>query len=699
MLDCLICRSEYNYTENLPKVLPDCGHTVCSACLAKILQTGKCPECRQTFTTNTPRDAKQFQTNIALQRIIETMTDFCKEHQSPLTQVCLTEKVKVCINCVKDGSHKDHVIEPLEKTRAKASKKIQDYKKTETDIDNIAKQNHEFLMKFQNEMLKAIEDAGSFQEYLEMAKRQYLWDLEFLLLKKASLDQSKMAEVIAYDEKILNFKKILEEEQINKELFEALEENIEFPVVDENQKSELQAFAQQLEHNFLSVVCKLENYGGSVIQKSFGEIETEFTNFLPVESKAVELTARLEVLSQKCFDYYTEDKTTLVIYPKTSNAQSTVVKESLEGLQTLVIHHAQTKFTDEMFDGLSSLWKSFASAISIRLDFNPHTFTTKDLFYCLDYPFWRKGSVANLSINLMGCKLDSEARLLEFLESVIRQASDLTGLSLKLDATNLTDLFFEPFIQNVVPLAENLQELGLSLSETKITKDGIKDLFTWNAQCPDKMLKLKGISLNIAKTSICVLGVNAIFQGMKEIDKCKKLSMDLSNLSLGFGGPGFAVDKFLKSARKLEVLSFNFSKVNLSPTSFNQICASFPPNLSELKVIFTETAVTDENVKKLTSTSLASMSCLENLELNFRDTGIGDNSLLALSEIFLKSKTIKGLVLNFYNTEISEELLNYLVTGVIPQMTCLSKLNIIVDQNDLGSETIHLIDQINQKYE
>ena len=49
-LDCPLCHKTYNEYENIPRMLPDCGHTFCSSCLSNLLQqidregTLLCPE-------------------------------------------------------------------------------------------------------------------------------------------------------------------------------------------------------------------------------------------------------------------------------------------------------------------------------------------------------------------------------------------------------------------------------------------------------------------------------------------------------------------------------------------------------------------------------------------------------------------------------------------------------------------------------
>jgi len=52
-LICSVCEEEYDTDQKIPRLLPDCGHTFCTECLAQLLDKAKsdgekfaCPEDR-----------------------------------------------------------------------------------------------------------------------------------------------------------------------------------------------------------------------------------------------------------------------------------------------------------------------------------------------------------------------------------------------------------------------------------------------------------------------------------------------------------------------------------------------------------------------------------------------------------------------------------------------------------------------------
>ena len=421
MLECLVCQEEYNYTENLPKILPDCGHTVCSACLEKLMGQRKCPECRKAFSHQTPTQVKNFQTNVALQRILETMANFCKVHQSPLTQLCMTDKIKVCINCVQHESHNGHIIKSVESVKAEALKKAQEYYKIEREIEENTKLEQEFLQSCQNNLLEILQDSDSFQGEINAKMEQYLWDIESLFAKQKSEHQSKIAHIVSYNEKMLNLKKILEKGEINQEFLQALEENIEYPSIDEAHKTAIKTSTQELEQKIKAAFSQMTELSASFVQKT----SVCDANLLGPDCKWMELPARIDILKRKYFDinvFSTNVSSRLFICPKGTNEfpQSTKslfeAREYLEKIKTITIKHSKAKFTDEMTDALHYVWKSLPLPVSLQLEFDPRSFTEESLMACKDYPFW---NVENLTINLTRCQIQNEENFMKALEALI----------------------------------------------------------------------------------------------------------------------------------------------------------------------------------------------------------------------------------------------------------------------------------------
>jgi len=56
---CKICLSDFDETEHLPKTIKYCEHTLCDACVLRLIEDGdgeaSCPFCRGVFTLNSLR--------------------------------------------------------------------------------------------------------------------------------------------------------------------------------------------------------------------------------------------------------------------------------------------------------------------------------------------------------------------------------------------------------------------------------------------------------------------------------------------------------------------------------------------------------------------------------------------------------------------------------------------------------------------
>ena len=120
-LDCGICYEKYDLKTRLPRILPHCGHTLCSDCINNIISSGQ----QTTFTcpfdkTDVPFSVyslNQFPPNFQLKTVIEARPPpqvYCQEHHKSLDYVCLTHDVRICGDCILLGDHKnskDHNIQ------------------------------------------------------------------------------------------------------------------------------------------------------------------------------------------------------------------------------------------------------------------------------------------------------------------------------------------------------------------------------------------------------------------------------------------------------------------------------------------------------------------------------------------------------------------------------------------------------------
>lgn len=153
-LDCPICLESYNLVDKLPKILPECGHTICRKCLTKFLQdesTKRCPF--DNLSLELPKSVafEDYLTNLSLKYLLEEILadEICHQHQERKRIVCMTDKELICNHCVIFGDHKSHVVRTT--------------KEIKSNLDTKRKYLEDVLKDFQkhhNDAIRALEEVG-----------------------------------------------------------------------------------------------------------------------------------------------------------------------------------------------------------------------------------------------------------------------------------------------------------------------------------------------------------------------------------------------------------------------------------------------------------------------------------------------------------------------------------------------------------
>ncbi|CAI2379287.1 unnamed protein product [Moneuplotes crassus] len=79
-MECPICMIDYDDTSCIPKVLPNCGHTICMSCINKLRKSGKiqCSDCRLNQKIKKGEDLP---TNFAIFELIFMINNLKKENE------------------------------------------------------------------------------------------------------------------------------------------------------------------------------------------------------------------------------------------------------------------------------------------------------------------------------------------------------------------------------------------------------------------------------------------------------------------------------------------------------------------------------------------------------------------------------------------------------------------------------------------
>ena len=158
LFSCDICTEEYDTVTRIPKDI-GCGHSFCLSCVKK-LNVGnsfKCPVCKKNCSF--PQGEATIPSNISLLKIIEARTslksDSCSNHAGYMKNlVCVEDKCTLCLQCILNGTHRNHQIVELKLVQEEAKARAQQF---QTQLDAFANCNKEIdqLFEKQGTLMKA----------------------------------------------------------------------------------------------------------------------------------------------------------------------------------------------------------------------------------------------------------------------------------------------------------------------------------------------------------------------------------------------------------------------------------------------------------------------------------------------------------------------------------------------------------------
>jgi len=148
---CPVCYKAFDTLTNTPRIIPSCGHTLCSSCLDILGKTKNwtsitCPMDKKTHSIKV-KDIEEFPKNFSLIYILEQRnlqrsnlgSDLkpCPLHEDILKFICITCKLQICAECAFDDSHSEHEIVPLEKLSKIVNRKLQDVEECIVQVESI----------------------------------------------------------------------------------------------------------------------------------------------------------------------------------------------------------------------------------------------------------------------------------------------------------------------------------------------------------------------------------------------------------------------------------------------------------------------------------------------------------------------------------------------------------------------------------
>ncbi len=580
---CNVCSVDYDTTKHAPRILVDCGHTLCSQCLTRILSD---PKLRKCPFDNRPFSRSQillnnFPLNYALIALFEeeNKLDFCKVHNEKFTLVCLTDKIRICAECALFGDHKDHKMKRIKELRTQGLKTKE---VLEESLENFKREKEEK------------------EERYEQLKVWFLNEMEYqmnemkLILNVKQLEWTRDMENLFEMGRIgelTGFKK--EVDQAIKDIDSACQDDNKWEILEKDHGSLMEKLqTSSLEESFLKMAGQATEMWSSVNKFFIGQknamLGLEFsgqeriTKEAPLENSHSKRVIRTKTQLRV---QYTPESLTISFEEGALKAIEINIEEYKETESIFIQISGYEFFMNENSEEISMLYyilSKLEKYTSLMVFFEPEGFTENRFFNLLSAIFCGIQHVTLLDINLDKCQITANSFLV-FCSRILSQAICLKSLRLSLYSSGINNACLLALSFSLESLKKNLDSISLDLGHTELNDDGIKQIFNLMETVQVLELRLKGTQ--ITDEGLKEFGEKVLGEKLK--GKIKELKLDLSKTRITNEGI-FSIFKGLE--RGIKVLNIKARRVNITERIVDvlndEILGKLEGELEELKMDF-----------------------------------------------------------------------------------------------------------------
>ena len=550
---CPICYTKYNQVDNTPRILPACGHTICSQCLATLLKgysSKKCPLDKVQFHYS-HSILSEFPINFALKDLLDNSDslDFCSVHKRMFRFVCMVDQTKVCDDCVIFGEHRDHDLKSMDEVR----------------VDKAAEQKFlgDILSDLKSHRTDLMSTLDKKKLMMMMSIRARFEELNFVLQGKESELVNRVGGFFESGKKKLNktfvnqaelgseiIKKINDRKDIfhHTNFFEIMNDKITTKLAAKPDTSCFLVCQKTIDESFEKIYSSLD---GALGHLKLPDIELSLHDFIS-DSDRLPLCVCKELPYDFCKHSFDEvlDKAT---QEQNSNSLElrTYLDVTIEGQVLKISLHKESKeakitFNPKEWSNLTTIeydvesygityqdrnllchiWHSLEKVTSIIVRFSSSATTDDHLMNVFSILFPRTKGMRHLRLNLKKCSV-SDRSISELLNHVIGRMHELESLELILDSTGITDKSLVTLGEDIIPLMKGLEIFKIDLREVSgMTNKGIMTLLR-------AVMQVKELRLNIRETSIGDDGLSQFSQEvLSKMKNLNKLEIYLESLNI-----------------------------------------------------------------------------------------------------------------------------------------------------------------------
>lgn len=588
-LQCVLCVETYNLQEHTPRVLVQCGHTLCTKCLKAIIArpNASCPLDKTKFKAEY-QSIDAFPINFALRDQIEESLgwDICQKHGNRMEVLCLSDETRLCLHCAFFEGHKNHDIKHTSEVEFEVFAKKKELEKSLVNLSEFEKVISNKLESSKMNLLKLISDRFQELSFLLKAKRRELTTQVETLYQILREDRGNPLRSTILDKikKIDNIESLLKSQSVfsiikGQVLNFAYQEDQALNSSIEDLESQLNTLSSTLNENFALPIdfltqlsLPIEDYK-SHIHKFYSQLENNSRFFSEVEHQEKEGRQNLIVETKPAIP---------LALPNTLKIQATdgclnIVAErdqsfsmiNLENNNMLNnISEVRLRIRDwdlqtENIEVIQQIFTKLEAVSSISIHSAEQNIADDYLIQLFEGVFQKTHLLEKIYLDFKMSKLGNNA-LSYFSESVLVKAEKLNSLHLNLNKTQVNPSFLKAISKSLKHLEKSLNIFELHLSHSDAQEEQLANLFVELSNVTKAVLVFSHTNLD---DEGLVEFAKVMLASMKRLES---LELRLSSTRVGNQSMEMVVS-VLSKLKSLQHLSFNLSSTNVKPAMKSKI--------------------------------------------------------------------------------------------------------------------------------
>ena len=683
---CSTCLSDFDLNTRLPRIIPACGHTICSACLKYIARTQgrfKCTIDKKVCQVRNDR-LESYPENKMLKKILEENAKFekCKIHQKTIDMYCFIDKCRVCAHCGIIGAHKGHVLGPLEEVQTKVDKVRAELKSMLGQLDEFYKGMDRILEAKRVKSINEVENQFKDLTVILENKKQELFSEIHLVFNTEKTKMLKSLGVISpfrtsLNEKISSLRNVYKTEGLSDFLqddIEVLLKQFKTQVSTEHTKEFESMLNRALEPLNEAILINKQSIlnlrvPNETFSREVGNFYMHVGNGLKFINKNEHWSVNnmLEVFNIREY----EDQISLT--PKDSGLNKnrvSITERQLQKITKLSLNFNESEFSPNLVPSVSYILRNAENLRSIRIDFsNTQVSSQEILSICLPMTGYAK-RINEFELLLESCNIDDNS-IEGLLVDVVSQMVELKTLVFNLSKTKTTNKTINTLTNHVLLQTKKLNSLAIDLRYTEINDVGLSYLKVSNENLLRFVLHLdftaitdvgikkftennledfhclESFELRLQGTNITDDGINQL---ISYINPRKHFSLHLQSTNITDLSLETLGKSSLSKNQELSSFSMNLGLTRITDEGISQILFNVD-SIRDFSLNLSSTQVTDKSILPFIKSTFPLMKALENFEINLEGTGITDESIIG---IFNNMEELKSIKLYLGSTNISD---------------------------------------------